>query len=83
MLGGPNFETVAEIRMLKICGVDAVGQCSFLRPTINLCSVLKECASLKFVCFAFCSLGIFTVFTDQFLQLGRAIQFMLFKQFGD
>ncbi len=25
MLGGPNFETVAEIRMLKICGVDAVG----------------------------------------------------------
>ena len=26
MLGGPNFETVAEIRMLKICGVDAVGK---------------------------------------------------------
>ncbi len=25
MLGGPNFETVAELRMLKICGVDAVG----------------------------------------------------------
>ena len=28
MLGGPNFETVAEIRMLKICGVDAVGTSS-------------------------------------------------------
>jgi len=25
MLGGPNFETVAELRMLKTCGVDAVG----------------------------------------------------------
>lgn len=25
MLGGPNFETVAELRMLKVCGVDAVG----------------------------------------------------------
>lgn len=24
-VGGPNFETVAELRMLKICGVDAVG----------------------------------------------------------
>ena len=25
MLGGPNFETPAELRMLKLCGVDAVG----------------------------------------------------------
>jgi len=25
MLGGPNFETVAELRMLKTCGVDACG----------------------------------------------------------
>merc|ERR1719203_1784108 len=25
MLGGPNFETFAELKMLKICGVDAVG----------------------------------------------------------
>ncbi|XP_059089097.1 purine nucleoside phosphorylase-like isoform X2 [Tigriopus californicus] len=25
MLGGPNFETVAELKMLRICGVDAVG----------------------------------------------------------
>jgi len=25
MLGGPNFETVAELKMLKTCGVDAVG----------------------------------------------------------
>ncbi len=31
MLGGPNFETVAEIRMLKICGVDAVGKAAFTR----------------------------------------------------
>ena len=30
MLGGPNFETVAELRMLKVCGVDAVGKFSFL-----------------------------------------------------
>ncbi len=26
MLGGPNFETVAELRMLRVCGVDAVGE---------------------------------------------------------
>ena len=26
MLGGPNFETVAELKMLRICGVDAVGK---------------------------------------------------------
>merc|ERR1712117_863863 len=25
MLGGPNYETVAELKMLKMCGVDAVG----------------------------------------------------------
>eukprot|EP00095_Tigriopus_kingsejongensis_P011779 maker-scaffold119_size336447-snap-gene-1.15 protein:Tk11779 transcript:maker-scaffold119_size336447-snap-gene-1.15-mRNA-1 annotation:"purine nucleoside phosphorylase" len=25
MMGGPNFETVAELKMLRICGVDAVG----------------------------------------------------------
>ena len=25
MLGGPNFETPAELRMLRTCGVDAVG----------------------------------------------------------
>ena len=25
MLGGPNFETPAELRMLKMCGIDAVG----------------------------------------------------------
>ena len=25
MLGGPTFETPAELRMLKLCGVDAVG----------------------------------------------------------
>ena len=25
MLGGPNFETVSELRMLMTCGVDAVG----------------------------------------------------------
>ena len=29
MLGGPNFETVAELRMLKVCGVDAVGKIFF------------------------------------------------------
>ena len=26
MLGGPNYETVAELKMLKMCGVDAVGE---------------------------------------------------------
>jgi purine-nucleoside phosphorylase len=26
LLGGPSFETVAELRMLRMCGVDAVGK---------------------------------------------------------
>lgn len=26
MLGGPSFETPAELRMLRLCGVDAVGK---------------------------------------------------------
>ena len=26
MVGGPNFETVAELKMLKVCGIDAVGK---------------------------------------------------------
>ena len=26
MLGGPNFETPTELKMLKMCGVDAVGK---------------------------------------------------------
>ena len=26
MLGGPNYETVAELKMLQTCGVDAVGK---------------------------------------------------------
>jgi len=29
MLGGPNFETPAELRMLQMCGVDAVGKFEF------------------------------------------------------
>ena len=30
MLGGPTFETPAELRMLKTCGVDAVGKNQFI-----------------------------------------------------
>ena len=30
MLGGPNFETVAELKMLRVCGVDAVGEALFI-----------------------------------------------------
>ena len=26
MVGGPNFETPAELRMFKTCGIDAVGK---------------------------------------------------------
>ena len=26
MVGGPNYETVAEVKMLKILGVDCVGK---------------------------------------------------------
>ena len=34
MVGGPNFETVAELKMLKVCGIDAVGK--FWGPVLYL-----------------------------------------------
>lgn len=38
MLGGPNFETPAELRMLRNCGVDAVGK---IRCQISIRIFLK------------------------------------------
>jgi hypothetical protein len=35
MLGGPTFETPAELRMLRLCGVDAVGNLH-LKVTIEI-----------------------------------------------
>lgn len=29
VVGGPNFETIAELRLLRTCGVDAVGKYLF------------------------------------------------------
>ena len=29
MVGGPNYETVAELKMLRELGVDSVGKASF------------------------------------------------------
>ena len=45
MCGGPNFETVAELKMLRICGVDAVGM-----STIPEVLVARHC---KISVFAF------------------------------
>jgi purine-nucleoside phosphorylase len=40
MVGGPNFETVAEIRMLKVCGIDAIGK--FLIVDINFYLLITQ-----------------------------------------
>jgi purine-nucleoside phosphorylase len=37
-LGGPNFETVAELKMLRMVGVDAVGTL-FISQSIRPCKV--------------------------------------------
>ena len=36
MVGGPNYETVAELKMLRELGVDSVGVCKF-----RLCYILQ------------------------------------------
>ena len=57
MLGGPTFETPAELRMLKTCGVDAVGKNKgCFRGGIQISIILwyKEqniVAILIFICF--------------------------------
>lgn len=44
-LGGPNYETVAELKLLQILGVDAVGM-----STVHEVVTAKHC---EMICFAF------------------------------
>ena len=49
MLGGPNFETVAELKMLKVCGIDAVGK-SLIR---NINTQVSTCICIVYICSSF------------------------------
>lgn len=45
MLGGPNFETVAELKMLRICGVDAVGKMTLCQA--RLLFIIRFCPGMS------------------------------------
>ncbi len=72
-LPGPCYETPAEIRALRACGVDAVGM-STAREIETACKLGMECAAISCITNKAAGLGDGVISHSEVLEVGRRVQ---------